>query len=198
MAIAERGVRSLLTPKLTSSPETAPSLVGYHVVVGTAAPDPCLTNSSQLGYVFGKLSAAQTFYNCLQHVADPQMIATFYNNQYNGVFELKSSITLNSLDNIDEIEGSAKLQFSLRLYWEDDRFAMPVFWAHTDNQTRETGIDLTTIITNDSIALWMPEIRFPDASSVTYQAEYLTLNASNMFSYGAGLECVLLQPKFNF
>eukprot|EP00981_Chlorochromonas_danica_P012771 scaffold5387_cov251-Ochromonas_danica.AAC.21 len=176
----------------------------YTTTTSTAAtttipsPRPCLTNASQLGYVFGELSATQSFCNCVNRISDPAMLPTFYNNRYNGIFDLKTSITLNNLELIDEIEGTARLQFSLRMYWSDDRYAMPVFWNQTDELTQFRGLDLTDVLKNQSLVTWMPEIRFPDASSIEEIAHLVQLNASNIFYYARALDIVLVQPDFDF
>lgn len=161
-------------------------------------PPPCLTNESELGYVQNSLSATQTFYNCLNNVPDAAMIATFYNAQYNGQLRINTSITLNNLEYVNEIEGTARLQFSMRLFWQDDRFAMPVFWNKTSPLTQAYGIDLTTILLNDSIIVWQPQIRFPDAADLNIMVSYLKLNSSNIFEWGAAIDATLLQPKFDF
>eukprot|EP01039_Chlorochromonas_danica_P002365 gene2365-2597_t len=179
-------ITTTTTTKTSTTSKTIPS------------PRPCLTNTSQLGYVFGELSATQSFYNCINRISDPAMIPTFYNNRYNGIFDLKTSITLNNLELIDEIEGTARLQFSLRLYWSDDRYAMPVFWNQTDQLTQFRGLDLTDVLKNQSLVTWMPEIRFPDASSIQEIAHFVQLNASNIFYYARALDIVLVQPDFDF
>ena len=161
-------------------------------------PNPCINNISQLAYMGGELSASQTFYNCLANIGDPAMIATFYNATYNGILTINSSLTLNNLASIDEVTQSATLQFSLRLYWKDDRFAMPEFWDKTPLSTQSFGIDLTTIMINSSILLWTPDIRFPDAVEINYYATYLRLNASNIFTWGTGISVTLQESEFVF
>lgn len=164
-----------------------------------SGPSPCIFNDSQLAYVNGELSATQTFYNCLANVADPGMIPTYYNGSYHGVLLMNSTMVLNNLERIDEVEGTARLQFSLRLRWRDDRLAMPNFWDKVTPLTQSSGIDLTNIFfTNTSFVIWTPVLRFTDASDVQFQVEYLKFNSSNIFIMGIGVDCTLLQPNYNF
>ncbi len=46
---------------------------------------------------------------------------------------------------------------------------MPLFWENVDQGY--SGIDLTTLITNDSVVIWKPEFTFPDASQVNILSE---------------------------
>lgn len=48
--------------------------------------------------------------------------------------------------------------------WYDYRFDMPEFWAYA--QGSWSGIDLTRVLTNDSIVMWLPEVTFPDATDL--------------------------------
>lgn len=162
-------------------------------------PPPCISNDSDVAYVNGMISATQTLYNCLANVADPGMIPSFYNGSYQETLVVNTSITLNNLERIDEVEGTARLQFSMRLIWFDHRLAMPNFWEKMSPSAQQFGIDLTDVIAvNDSIIMWQPLLRFPDASDITFQMQYFKLNASNVLVWAAGVDATLLQPSFNF
>jgi len=41
---------------------------------------------------------------------------------------------------------------------------MPLFWDHVPYSY--SGVDLTALITNQTIVIWKPELTFPDASDV--------------------------------
>lgn len=204
VALARRSYES----RLRSSPvgrvvelaADSPSTESFMLLddIAVEPPPPCISNVSELGYINGALSASQTFYTCLSNIPDAAMISSFYNGAYNGMLRVNTSITLNNLEAIDEIQGTARLQFSLRLFWRDDRYAMPEFWNQTSLLTQSYGIDLTSILLNDSVLIWLPQLRFPDASDISFTVSYLKLNSSNVFEWGTSVDATLMQPKFDF
>lgn len=161
---------------------------------------PCIANSSELEYVRGALSATKTFLACVDNIADPAMLPTYYNGSYYENTVINTSLVINNLEFVDEIRGTARLQFSLRLYWKDDRFAMPAFWEASDHSSWELGMDLTDVLfgLQVPVEIWFPLIRFPDASEVNILSQYLQLNASNIFFLSYAFDITLVQPKFDF
>lgn len=187
------------TEQAAADEEAFAALQAADGAVEMTGPRPCIWNDSQLAYINGELSATQTFFNCLSNVADPGMLPTYYNGSYHGLLVMNSSMVLNNLERVNEVEGTARLQFSLRLRWQDDRLAMPNFWSKVSAKTQSSGIDLTNVFfTNTSFVVWTPVLRFTDSSDVQFQVEFLKLNASNTFLMGIGVDCTLLQPNFNF
>ncbi len=127
------------------------------------------------------------------------MVPTFFNGSYSGVTVINTTLGMNNLEAINEIDGTARLQFTMRLYWEDRRFAIPALWSQMDPNTYNDGIDLTqTILNNGNVFIWLPTIRFPDASEVNIISQYLKFNASNIFYLSYSLDIALIQPGFNF
>lgn len=63
------------------------------------------------------------------------------------------------------------MQFSLRFYWKDDRYNMPIFWNKANSLSKAAGLDLTYAQANSSLIVWLPVARFPDAASVTLSPE---------------------------
>lgn len=133
--------------------------------LATSLPPPCITNESELAYVNGKLSSTQTFYNCMANIPDSGMLASYYNNQLNGQVTFYTAMTLNNIINVDEVSGTATFQFSFGLSWYDQRYAMPLFWA----QSGTDNIDVSTVVTNDSVLFFIPQLRFPDATDLSFQ-----------------------------
>ncbi len=160
---------------------------------------PCISDPSQVVYINGVISATSTFFACMNNMADPGMLPTFFNGSYTGITQINTTLVMNNLEYIDEIEGTARLQFSLRLYWQDNRYAMPALWDDMNPNTYSQGIDLTqSVLNNGNTFLWLPTMRFPDASEVNIISQYLKLNASNIFFLSYALDITLVQPGFNF
>ena len=63
------------------------------------------------------------------------------------------------------------MDFYWRLWWQDNRLAMPVFWNSVSPAMRKAGIELTMLLTNDSVGMWLPDIRFHDVVEVDYVVE---------------------------
>lgn len=159
-----------------------------------ASPPPCITSTDQFGYVNGSISSSQTFYNCLANIPDATLLPSYYNNKFNGIVYFSTAITLNNLISIDEIEGTATLSFSLGLSWVDSRFAMPIFWSTTGSKT----ITLTTLVSNDSVLIFQPQLRFADAMEVEVTNEELSFNNKNMFVMKAAVVLKIVQSGFTF
>lgn len=160
-------------------------------------PAQCITNSNQMVFFNGVFSAEQTFYNCWANVMDSALLPTFYNGSYNGCTFISTVLTLLNLVEIDEISGSAVLQVLVDYSWYDFRYDMPAFWDYVDN-TSYSGFDLTSILKNDSIVMWLPEVTFPDAGALSVQSATLTLYYPCRFVYEVVYDLSLVQPLFDF
>lgn len=185
-------MKSIVSQKVNSSPTMS-------TISTTPLPPPCINNISDLVYVNGQLSATGTFYNCLARVSDPMMIPTFYNNDFNGLLVVNNSITFNNIESLDAVKSIAVLQLNFKMVWQDDRLAMPVFWNQMSDNVKSFGIDLTQLmLSNTSIGIWTPIVRFPDASSITPFSWSLRLNSSNILYFQQSYRLELSGPKFNF
>jgi hypothetical protein len=74
---------------------------------------------------------------------------------------------------IDAVEGSATLDFYLRLRWTDNRVDMPLFWAKMGKKVQ--FVDITSLYQDEVLAVWLPDIRFHDVSNVEYLAQVPSL-----------------------
>ena len=94
--------------------------------------------------------------------------------------------------------GTAALDFYFRLYWRDNRLAMPLLWEKLPKAIRSTGIELTLILTNDSNPFWRPDIRFHDAVDLNYIVETIRINSTNDIFWSRHTVGTFMQPKFKF
>ena len=72
-------------------------------------------------------------------------------------------------DQIDAVGGTVSMDFYLRLYWQDNRLSMPLFWEQMSPTVRKNGIDLTQYFAaNPGNSFWLPDVRFHDAQNLNY------------------------------
>lgn len=167
----------------------------YSAEVARLLPPPCIHNESDLVFIGGYFSVEQTFYNCLANVLGSTFIPTFWNGSYHGQLPIYSKMIMNSLVGIVEVDSTVELTFDLTLQWRDERFDMPGVWEHIP----KGFIDLTsTILQNDSINIWRPNVVFPDAIEIDEFAFDFRLNSNNYFYYQVSYHMILVQPQFDF
>ncbi len=87
------GTTPTATP--TAFPPPAKTTTNYEF-----KPDPCIRDESEIAYVNGIISPTQTFINCLNNIADPYSVPTFYNGSVNGVMIVYNSLQLNNLHSV--------------------------------------------------------------------------------------------------
>jgi len=58
------------------------------------------------------------------------------------------------------------------VFWYDPRYNMSLFWDNLN--TGYSGYDISTILTNQSMAMWKPQLTFPDAASIVVSSEVST------------------------
>ena len=75
---------------------------------------------------------------------------------------------------------------------------MPLFWQKTSPYTRSNGYYLTKLLEMDELPIWLPDIRFHDASSIDVLAQTLRVNSSNVFFWSRHIVLELMQPKLQF
>lgn len=123
--VAQLSTGSPSTSPIWNTPTTSPLPISNSA---SLHPPPCITNDTEVVRINGQVSFTATFANCLSNVADPLLPPNYYNNQFNGIVVVNTSIQLNNLLRIDGVAGEATLDFYLRLVWRDDRLAVPNFW----------------------------------------------------------------------
>jgi hypothetical protein len=147
--------------------------------------------------VNGVISVIGTFANCLRNIADPMLLPSMRDGQITSQMVVNNTIQFNNLhlvcplssffslslspllashlacSQIDAVEGSATLDFYLRLRWTDNRVDMPLFWAKMGKKVQ--FVDITSLYQDEVLAVWLPDIRFHDVSNVEYLAQVPSL-----------------------
>ena len=75
---------------------------------------------------------------------------------------------------------------------------MPLFWEKTSPYIRKEGYYLTHLLESDDLPIWLPDIRFHDASSIEVLAQTLRVNSSNVFFWSRHIVLELMQPELQF
>lgn len=122
------------------------------------------------------------------------MIPTFYNGQYHGQLQIRTNIVFNDLVGIKEVESTVELTFDLIMEWKDNRFAMNGFWENIPMGF----IDLSTLLTNDSVTIWRPMPSFPDLVGADLFSYDYRFNEYNEFFFQQSYHMTLVQPQFDF
>jgi hypothetical protein len=84
------------TPIPSAAPPKSPTLPPNY----DFKPPPCIRDESEIIYVNGVMSPAETFLKCLSNVADPYSLPTFYNGSVQAVMTVFNSIQLNNLQSV--------------------------------------------------------------------------------------------------
>ena len=64
---------------------------------------------------------------------------------------VESDMIINNLQSIDELEGSATLDFYFRLFWIDHRLNVPEMWAALNPEVAAQGTISHTVIHSSSL-----------------------------------------------
>lgn len=83
------------------------------------------------------------------------------------------------------------MDFYWRLYWQDNRLAMPEFWKRMSKTIQKNGIELTMLLTNDSVGMWVPDIRFHDVAQIDYIVEVSLFTSFCSTRYFEVADCVV-------
>lgn len=70
---------------------------------------------------------------------------------------------------MNAVSGTVTVDFYLRLWWQDNRFSMPIFWNAASSKLRR-GFEVTKLLDNGA-GLFQPDIRFHDVSALDYIAQ---------------------------
>lgn len=87
-----------IEPEEAVGPTVIPTIAPTTLAI--LPPPNCINTDDDLVYVNGFLSATQTISKCINNIADPFNIPTFYRGTFNGVMQLYANIQVNNLHNV--------------------------------------------------------------------------------------------------
>ena len=117
---------------------TSISCLMIFICVLTVSSGNAATNCSDVKYdAYGKVSISWTLRNCISSIGDP-MLPPSYDVDINTTI-VESDMIVNNLQSINELEGSATLDFYFRLFWIDPRFRLPEMWAAVNPDVAAQG-----------------------------------------------------------
>jgi hypothetical protein len=110
-----------------------------------------------------------------------------------------SQIVLNNLVEVDEVLQLVTLDLKFRLYWFDDRFNVTIalFKALNPSYTLN-GIDMTFIHASGQLKIWLPDLDFSDAQTVTELQTSLRLKPYGLVYWSRHLSLTLSQTSFDY
>ena len=104
-----------------------------------------------------------------------------------------------NLVQIDEITQLVTLDLKFRLYWFDNRFNVsPAMFNALDPSYSQNGVDLTFLHASGKLSLWLPDLDFNDAQTVTELQVSLRLKPNGMIYWSRHLKLELSQTDFNY
>ena len=161
------------------------------------ARSPSIKNQSELVFdAYGSLSTFGTFIACVENVDGPKLIPALNDGDLQAPVQVKTAIALNNIGDIDPSGALVTLDFTLNLYWRDDRLDMPIFWNEIDPLIRKNGVRLERIFKDSAGSfVWLPDIYFFDGIKVVEQG-YVGPNVclSSMYSQNTVSRLYLLMP----
>jgi hypothetical protein len=168
----------------------------------SSEPDPkyCIDSSTVQYGLNNKASVMGTFIECISKVQDIMISPTYYTNE---PVRVNSSITLNNLISIDELSGQVAVDLMLNLRWVDPRLDMPALWNVSDPWVYYFGVDITQASTVFNVQgiqplIWIPDVNFPDATSMTKTQYYIKVYPYGEVRYLLHCVLVLSQPQFEY
>jgi hypothetical protein len=78
-----------------------------------------------------------TTVNCLMNISDSKMPASYTKKA--PAVEVEANLVFNNVIEINELAGTATLDFKFRLYWTDERIYIPELWALLDPYLADQG-----------------------------------------------------------
>jgi hypothetical protein len=145
----------------------------------------------------GVVDIARTLYNCSDNM--PSALSP---NSYNtgNYISVNSSINLNNLVSISEIDGSATLDFYWRMLWVDERWDISDLWSNVPVGLSGEGIELVNMIQNSNSALniWMPDLFLQDATQMEVLSETVKLRPNGVIYWSRHVVATLAQTTFDY
>mmetsp|Transcript_14316 Transcript_14316/g.21434 ORF Transcript_14316/g.21434 Transcript_14316/m.21434 type:complete len:495 (+) Transcript_14316:102-1586(+) len=156
-------------------------------------------NCSTTIFVNDQPSVVQTLAHCLSVIADPILPPSYYKD-YNRTV-VKADIILNNLHFINEIEGTAQVDFYFRLFWSDPRVSLTTLWDQVNPELSIQGAEISGLIFDNEefmYKLWTPDIHFVDAQSVDYIGQTLRIYPNGTLQWSRHTILTIVQPYFDY
>lgn len=132
------------------------SIVKYVFGLEEVNLSPC--QNVELLYRGGLIDLEAMLYNCSKTMLSSSTISSYY-KEY-PITVVKSNFALNNLIQIDEIQGTATLDFHFRLSWVDPRWILPDdLFTKLDDGVYYEGIDVMSLASDINLPLyiWSPK-----------------------------------------
>lgn len=173
------------------------SLVSIVSGEGLGGDEYCIRNSSDLVYTesSGKIDTYQTFLKCLSKVNSPKLISSLNSSR---PVEVKTSVRMNNIGNIDPKNAFVELDFYLTLEWQEDRLAMPIYWeSFAEGVPQRVHLD-RIFYDSAGIFIWRPDIFFHDGLHIETLGESFYINSNNTVYWQRHMDVRLSQQHFTF
>lgn len=160
----------------------------------------CVNESTLVFAGNGRVSVVNTILACLNNVMDGLTEPNLWNNQ---ILNISFNVVLNNIVSIDELQNTVTLDFLFFMQWTDDRLSMPALWELLPNGTDVNGIDITYLLSSnlpsgDQIGIWLPNIVFPDATSINTNNQYIRLLGQGTVWWLQNMVITIVNPGFAY
>ena len=112
------------------------------------------------------------------------------------------SIALNNLVFVDEVEGKAKVDFYLRLRWDEPRMNISNLFDALNSNLGGEGIDLTDYYKLDQqkfpLAIFTPTIQFIDSDDTVEHAQAIRILPDGTMFWSRHISITVFQPRFDY
>ena len=104
-----------------------------------------------------------------------------------------------NLVQIDEITQLVTLDLKFRLYWFDNRFNVtPAMFKALNPSYSQNGVDITVIHASGKLAIWLPDVDFVEAQTISELQVSLRLKPNGIIYWSRHIRMQLSQTSFNY
>lgn len=150
----------------------------------------------------GQFDFTATLFRCSENITDVDMPYNFVNNSYIQI--VNTQVNLNNFFDLDELDGTVKLDMSFRISWYDPRWYIPgMFDDYIGEEDKRQGIIFEKLVSplhasSRGLRFWIPDLIFRDVvgqeelASVYRFRDYGEIYVSKRFMLTLG------QPQLDF
>lgn len=103
---------------------------------------------------------------------------------------------------MDEIDGTATVDLSLRTIWRDPRWDIPDLWKYINPVERAQGVIITKFVEPDGLTeplhIWKPDVYFRDSSKTEVLNSVFRFRQGGELYYSCNMFITLAQPNLDF